>query len=97
MRQIKLKNEIDILNQKNGMSEFQAFQELSENISVLENQSVDIQKNIISLRMLPFDMILRPIKRSIVMDLNSEFLRVTGHQPKDFVHLGAEPKSCQGR
>ncbi len=68
MRQIKLKNEIDILNQKNGMSEFQAFQELSENISVLENQSVDIQKNIISLRMLPFDMILRPIKRSVVAE-----------------------------
>ena len=68
MRQIKLKNEIDILNKKSGMTEFQAFQELSENISVLENQSVDIQKNIISLRMLPFDMILRPIKRSIVAE-----------------------------
>ena len=68
MRQIKLKNEIDILNKKSGMSEFQAFQEISENISVLENQSVDIQKNIISLRMLPFDMILRPIKRSIVAE-----------------------------
>ena len=68
MRQIKLKNEIDALNQKNGMSEFQAFQELSENITVLENQSVDIQKNIISLRMLPFDMILRPIKRSVVLE-----------------------------
>ena len=68
MRQIKLKNEIDVLNKKSGMTEFQAFQELSENISVLENQSVDIQKNIISLRMLPFDMILRPIKRSIVAE-----------------------------
>ena len=68
MRQIKLKNEIDVLNQKSGMTEFQAFQELSENISVLENQSVDIQKNIISLRMLPFDMILRPIKRSVVLE-----------------------------
>ncbi len=68
MRQIKLKKEIDILNQKSGMTEFQAFQELSENISVLESQSVDIQKNIISLRMLPFDMILRPIKRSIVAE-----------------------------
>ena len=68
MRQIKLKNEIDILNKRSGMEEFQAFQELSENISVLENQSVDIQKNIISLRMLPFDMILRPIKRSIVTE-----------------------------
>ena len=68
MRQIKLKNEIDILNKKSGMTEFQAFQELSENISVLESQSVDIQKNIISLRMLPFDMILRPIKRSIVAE-----------------------------
>ena len=68
MRQIKLKNEIEELNKKSGMSEFQAFQELSENITVLENQSVDIQKNIISLRMLPFDMILRPIKRSIIAE-----------------------------
>ena len=68
MRQIKLKNEIEVLKGKSDASEFQAFQELSENISVLENQSVDIQKNIISLRMLPFDMILRPIKRSIVAE-----------------------------
>ncbi len=68
MRQIKLKNEIELLKGKSASSEFQAFQELSENISVLENQSVDIQKNIISLRMLPFDMILRPIKRSIVAE-----------------------------
>lgn len=68
MRQIKLKKEIDNLNLKSSMSEFQAFQELSENVNVLENQSVDIQKNIISLRMLPFDMILRPIKRSVVAE-----------------------------
>ena len=68
MRQIKLKNEIEFLKGKSETSEFQEFQELSENISVLENQSVDIQKNIISLRMLPFDMILRPIKRSIVAE-----------------------------
>ena len=68
MRQIKLKKEIDDLNLKSSMSEFQAFQELSENVNVLENQSVDIQKNIISLRMLPFDMILRPIKRSVVAE-----------------------------
>ena len=68
MRQIKLKNEIEFLKSKSDASDFQEFQELSENISVLENQSVDIQKNIISLRMLPFDMILRPIKRSIVAE-----------------------------
>ncbi|MDD5930472.1 MAG: response regulator [Spirochaetales bacterium] len=68
MRQIKLKNEIEFLKKQGETSEFQAYQELSENISVLENQSVDIQKNIISLRMLPFDMILRPIKRSIVAE-----------------------------
>ena len=52
MRQIKLKNEIEFLKGKSDASEFQSFQELSENISVLENQSVDIQKNIIALRML---------------------------------------------
>ena len=68
MRQIKLKNEIEFLKGKSDASEFQSFQELSENISVLENQSVDIQKNIIALRMLPFDMILRPIKRSVVAE-----------------------------
>ena len=68
MRQIKLKNEIEFLKEKSQASDFQEFQELSETISVLENQSVDIQKNIISLRMLPFDMILRPIKRSIVAE-----------------------------
>ncbi|MCR4741308.1 MAG: response regulator [Treponema sp.] len=72
MRQIKLKNEIDSLKKQSESAGFQAFQEISENISVLENQSVDIQKNIIALRMLPFDMILRPIKRSIV----SEALKV---------------------
>ena len=68
MRQIKLKNVIDDLKQQPERTEFQSFQELSENISVLENQSVEIQKNIIALRMLPFDMILRPIKRSIVAE-----------------------------
>lgn len=68
MRQIKLKNEIDILKKKSGISDFQAFQELSENTSVLEKQSIDIQKSIIALRMLPFDMILHPIKRSIVSE-----------------------------
>ena len=68
MRQIKLKNEIETLKTKDDSAGFQAYQELSENITVLENQSVDIQKNIISLRMLPFDMILMPIKRSIVSE-----------------------------
>ena len=68
MRQIKLKNEIDSLKAQNISGEFQAYQELTENIAVLENQSVEIQKSIISLRMLPFDMILRPMKRSIVSE-----------------------------
>lgn len=68
MRQIKLKNEIEQLKNQNDSGEFQSYQELTENIAVLENQSVDIQKSIISLRMLPFDMILRPIKRSIISE-----------------------------
>lgn len=68
MRQIKLKNEIENLKEQSERTEFQAYQELSENISVVEKQSVDIQKNIIALRMLPFDMILRPIKRSVVAE-----------------------------
>ena len=68
MRQIKLKNEIENLKDQSDRTEFQAYQELSENISVVEKQSVDIQKNIIALRMLPFDMILRPIKRSVAAE-----------------------------
>ncbi len=68
MRQIKLKTEIDNLKAQDNSGDFQAYQELTENISVLENQSVDIQKSIISLRMLPFDIILRPIKRSIISE-----------------------------
>ena len=68
MRQIKLKNEIENLKEQSERTEFQAYQEISENISVVEKQSVDIQKNIIALRMLPFDMILRPIKRSVVAE-----------------------------
>ena len=68
MRQIKLKNEIDVLKKNGNASEFQSYQELSENIAILEKQSVDIQKSIIALRMLPFDMILRPIRRSVVSE-----------------------------
>ena len=68
MRQIKLKNEIEILKNQCNTTDFQAFRELSENVSVLEKQSIDVQKNIISMRMLPFDMILRPIKRSVVAE-----------------------------
>ncbi|MCR4579096.1 MAG: response regulator [Treponema sp.] len=82
MRQIKLKNEIEVLKVKNDSAEFQAYQELSETISVLEKQSVDIQKNIISLRMLPFDMILQPIKRSIV----SEALKLNKNIDFDIPH-----------
>ena len=68
MRQIKLRTEIEFLKKSGNSSEFQSYQELSENISVLEKQSVDIQKSIIALRMLPFDMILRPIRRSVVSE-----------------------------
>lgn len=70
MRQIKLKKELSELKKEikveNGT--FQIFREITENIEVLENQSVEIQKQIISLRMLPFDMILQPIKRSIFQE-----------------------------
>ena len=82
MRQIKLKNEIDALRIKDDSAGFQAYQEITENISVLENQSVDIQKNIISLRMLPFDMILQPIRRSIV----SEALKLNKNIDFDIPH-----------
>ena len=68
MRQIKLKNEIEHLMNQGNAAENQAFRELSENVSVLEKQSIDVQKNIIAMRMLPFDMILRPIKRSVVAE-----------------------------
>jgi len=68
MRQIKLKNELSILEKQNIGNNFQFYREISENMQVMENQSVEIQKQIISLRMLPFDMILQPIKRSIVQE-----------------------------
>lgn len=70
MRQIKLKKELSELkkNVSESNQNFQKFREITENIEVLENQSVEIQKQIISLRMLPFDMILQPIKRSIFQE-----------------------------
>lgn len=70
MRQIKLKKELSELKKKapKDNQNFQEFREIIENIEVLENQSVEIQKQIISLRMLPFDMILQPIKRSIFQE-----------------------------
>ncbi len=70
MRQIKLKKELSELKKKapKDNQNFQEFREIIENVEVLENQSVEIQKQIISLRMLPFDMILQPIKRSIFQE-----------------------------
>ena len=70
MRQIKLKKELSELKKKapKDIQNFQEFREIIETIEVLENQSVEIQKQIISLRMLPFDMILQPIKRSIFQE-----------------------------
>lgn len=76
MRQIKLKNEILTLEthqktnaHKHSASEdYKFFNEIDDSMSVLENQAFAIQEKIISLRMLPFDMILQPIKRSIAQD-----------------------------
>lgn len=70
MRQIKLKKEFSQLKKQTSdkNAAFQIFRNINENIEVLENQSVEIQKQIISLRMLPFDMILQPIKRSIFQE-----------------------------
>lgn len=75
MRQIKLKNDLDAIKDLPSSSSseftsgsFNSLRELSENVGVLERQSMDIQKNIIALRMLPFDMILQPIKRSIIAE-----------------------------
>jgi len=76
MRQIKLKNEITTLEthqrtdaHKHSASEdYKYFKEIDDSMSVLENQAFAIQEKIISLRMLPFDMILQPIKRSIAQD-----------------------------
>ncbi len=64
MRQIKLKKEIEQLKENSEISNLN-FREVSENIEVLEKQTFDIQEKIISLRMLPFDMILMPLKHSI--------------------------------
>ncbi|MDY2840227.1 MAG: response regulator [Treponema sp.] len=68
MRQIKLKTEISALGNQAKGENYKNLAELSENMEVLERQSVEIQKQIITLRMLPFDMILQPIKVSIVQE-----------------------------
>ena len=91
MRQIKLKNEIDSLKAQNISGEFQAYQELTENIAVLENQSVEIQKSIISLRMLPFDMILRPMKRSIVSEALKTGKNIAEHNLRSRLYVWNSP------
>ena len=64
MRQIKLKKEIEQLKEQSEISNLN-FREVTESIDVIEKQTFDIQEKIISLRMLPFDMILMPLKHSI--------------------------------
>ena len=64
MRQIKHKKEIEQLKEQSEISNLN-FREVSESIDVIEKQTFDIQEKIISLRMLPFDMILMPLKHSI--------------------------------
>lgn len=67
MKQIKLKTQIAQLEGQKG-DEGHIISELNENMEVLESQSFEIQEKIISLRMLPFDMILQPIKRNVVSE-----------------------------
>ena len=65
MRQIRLKNEIAKIKSEVQALGYDEFHEVDENMEVLEKQSFDIQEKIISLRMLPFDMILQPLKHSV--------------------------------
>ena len=78
MRQIRLKNEIAKIKSEVQALGYDEFHEVDENMEVLEKQSFDIQEKIISLRMLPFDMILQPLKHSVAseaikLDKNVEF------------------------
>lgn len=69
MRQIRLKNEILHIKKQIGQFGFDNFHELDENLDVLEKQTFDIQEEIISLRMLPFNMILQPLKHAVLSEV----------------------------
>ncbi|WP_041610376.1 hybrid sensor histidine kinase/response regulator [Treponema brennaborense] len=67
MRQIRLKNEISDVKSKCSAGD-NLFREVDENMEVLEKQSFNIQERIIALRMLPFDMMLQPLKHSVAQE-----------------------------
>lgn len=68
IRQIKLKNEIQKIKVLAKESGFNGFREIDENLEVLEKQSFDIQEKIIALRMLPLDMVLKPLMHSVASE-----------------------------
>lgn len=68
IRQIRLKNELAKIKAETAKFGFDGFREIDENLEVLEKQSFDIQEKIIALRMLPFDMILQPLKHSVASE-----------------------------
>ena len=68
IRQIKLKNEIQKIKALANESGFNGFREIDENLEVLEKQSFDIQEKIIALRMLPLDMVLKPLMHSVASE-----------------------------
>ena len=68
IRQIKLKNEIQKIKVLAKESGFNGFREIDENLDVLEKQSFDIQEKIIALRMLPLDMVLKPLMHSVASE-----------------------------
>ncbi|MCR5698004.1 MAG: response regulator [Treponemataceae bacterium] len=82
MRQIGLKKQIENLKGVFQDNDLHISHELDENLAVIEQQSFNIQEKIISLRMLPFDTILQPIKRSIV----SEALKLEKNIDIDIPH-----------
>jgi len=65
--EFRLKNSITLLEQiiANGENPGQLFRQIHEDISMLEQQTFSVQEEIISLRMLPLNMVLKTVKQSV--------------------------------
>lgn len=65
--EFRLKNNFSILEEQitNGENVGQQLRVIHEDINMLEQQTFFVQEQVISLRMLPLSMILKPLKRSV--------------------------------
>lgn len=66
--EFRLKNSINLLEKliAKGENPGQLFRQIHEDISMLEQQTFSVQEEIISLRMLPLNMVLKTLKQSAV-------------------------------